>query len=671
MNFVYPNFLWALLLLCIPIIIHLFNFRRYKTLYFSKVDLLNEAIENSKSGNQLKHLLILLSRLLAIAALVFAFAQPFIADQENINTETISSIYIDNSFSMQAEGQDGNLLNEVKNKAIDLVKSFEENEKVNLLTTELLSKDQRFYSKSEIIERIKRIDLSPSSTHLGNVLNLQTDLISKTTEQQNKRLFLFSDFQKSTSNLENFEQAEIKTYYYQVKPEVSENLFIDTVWFETPVQSINLPIELHFRIRNNSDKPIGNLNIQLEINSKDKGFKSIEIAANSYVEDKITFSHNTAGTKKGKLNIKTNQLFFDDSFYFTYAIQKETNILIVTESGLLKNSFTQLFDVDSYYNYTTTEINQLKQDDFNGKQLVIFNGINKISSGAKDLLNGTLKNGATVVLIPGKSADLVSWNSYLTSKKQPHLSALKSNETDLSYFNYDDPLYVGVFEKKPNGYSKPKLFSRYGLNISSSNNFITLFGENKSRPFLIYSTLENNGRLFLQTTPLLADFTNFSKQALFAATYLRIAETSAYKKALYYTIGKQESYVLQIEINEKFPIHLINKDNQTDLIPAMVNSNTNRKVVFDHLEGLLNQSGFYTLTNQNEFSDEIAFNYSRDESYISSYDEAEVKTSFNEIGWPNSELLLLNQNGKIEITNIKPKEYWQIFLIFSLNILRD
>ena len=137
MSFVYPNFLWALVLLIIPIIIHLFNFRKYKTVYFSKVDFLTEVVEDSKSGNKLKHLLVLLSRLLMISALVFAFAQPFIPTGENQKTENITSIYIDNSFSMQAQGQDGDLLNEVKNKAIDLVKSLDENEKINLLTTEL------------------------------------------------------------------------------------------------------------------------------------------------------------------------------------------------------------------------------------------------------------------------------------------------------------------------------------------------------------------------------------------------------------------------------------------------------------------------------------------------------------------------------------------------------
>ena len=666
MNFVYPGFLWALLLLGIPIIIHLFNFRRYKTVYFSKVDLLNEAIEHSKSGNTLKHLLILFSRLLAIAALVFAFAQPYISKQEDLNTETISSIYIDNSFSMEAEGQDGNLLNEVKNKAIDLVRSLDENEKINLITSELLSKDQRFYSKSEIIERIKTIDLSPAATQLKNVLNLQADLMAKSENNQNKRLFLFSDFQKSTSSLEDFQQAEIKSYYYLPVAEQKENIYIDSVWFNAPVQSVNLPLKLHFRIKNTSPKPVKNLNLQLKINGSDKNFKTFEIDANSYIEDFLTYSHTTPGIKEGHISIKTNQLFFDDHFYFTYTIQDQVNVLLVSEANNTQSSFENLYGVNDYYNSTSVRIRELKQEDFNHKQLIIFNSVNTLSSGAVTLINEALKSGASIVLIPGKSADLKVWNAFLLNYNLPELLPLKAYNQDLSYFNSNDPLYTGVFDKAPDNYAKSSIFSSYKLKTNQNQNFITLFGQNRRTPFLIYSKTPGNGRIFLQASPLLPDFNNFDKHALFAATFLRIAETSAYQKALYFTINGQGNYAIQQEFNEKHPVHLVNTEYHVDLIPAMVTANNSRQVVFDRLEGVLKQAGFYKLSNNQDFNDQIAFNYSRAESEISSYSADEVKMAFGDIGWNKTELLALNQKGKIEITNIKPKEYWRLFLILAL-----
>ncbi|MBL0031994.1 MAG: BatA domain-containing protein [Bacteroidetes bacterium] len=78
MQFIYPEFLFALSVLAIPIIIHLFNFRRFKKIYFTNVRFLKEIKQDTQSKSKLKHLLVLLSRLLALTFLVLAFAQPFI-----------------------------------------------------------------------------------------------------------------------------------------------------------------------------------------------------------------------------------------------------------------------------------------------------------------------------------------------------------------------------------------------------------------------------------------------------------------------------------------------------------------------------------------------------------------------------------------------------------------
>lgn len=669
MNFVYPNFLWALLLLAIPVIIHLFNFRRYQTIYFSKVDLLNEAIEDSKSGNKLKHLLVLLARMLAIAALVLAFAQPYLASEQQQNTKTISSIYLDNSFSMQAQGQDGDLLNEVKNKAIDLVTSFEENEKINLLTSDLLSQDQRFYTKADIIERIKEINLSPAATTIESATNLQIDLLNKNEVETDKRLFIFSDFQKSTSDLGTLTDSTILPFIYQASAELQGNIYIDSVWFSSPVQSLNTPIELYFRIKNLSDRVLDNLTLTLTINGKEKGVKSLTVGANSFTEEKISFSHTTAGMKEGEISIKTNQLFFDDRFYFSYDIKNETNILVLQPANATKNSFEQLYGVSDFYNSSTVNIAQVKQEDFKNKALIVLNGINNLSSGTVNLLKTALSNGASLVLIPGEDADLNSWNQFLQSQNQPALGRLSNVNTSLKYFNDADPLFVGVFDEKPDRYKTAQVLKQYPLLANSKQNFITLFGSQATQPFLVYSKAPGGGRIILQAAPLLTEFTDFDKQALFAATYLRFAETAAYQKNLFYTIGKTESYALKSAIDEKAPIHLKNEAYKVDVIPSTAVTTNSQSIVFDKLGGILSQAGFYKLTNLKEFEDVIAFNYNREESETATYNKDEILEAFSGKKWQNVSFLEMNSKGEIAVDSIKPKEYWRLCLFLALTFL--
>ncbi len=672
MSFVYPNFLWALLLLIIPIIIHLFNFRKYKTVYFSKVSFLTEIVEDSKSGNKLKELLVLLSRLLIITCLVLAFAQPFIPLNGQKNTENITSIFIDNSFSMQAQGQDGDLLNEVKNKAIDLVKTLEENEKINLLTSELLAKDQRFYSKSEIIDRIKEIDLSPINNQLSTVLNLQTDLLNKSEGKSNKRIFLFSDFQKSTSTLEDFNQKEVPLFYFQPQAEIKGNIYIDSVWFESPVQRVNSPIEVFFRVVNQSKDEANDLNVKLTINEQEKGWKRINIPPNSYVTESIAFTNSKSGLKQAKLHIETNQLFFDDDFYFTYNINDKINILLIKEGQTSKN-IEQLYALSNFYNYKVVDINQVKQEDFINQQLIIVQNCNQLPSGVKDKLTETLKNGTTVCLIPGANADKNNWNSFLNTHHLPNLITAFSPNADLNYFNSEDPLYYGVFETNPKNYKYAKVFKTYNLNISSSHNFVSLFNYNSTEPFLYYAK-NDNGRIFFQTSPLLLEWTNFQNHALFGVTYLRMAETSTLEKNLYFVLGESTPYPLYQNIDEKQQIHLIDKTQQIDLIPLLVNATTSRELVFDQIESNIKQAGFYTLTNSTEniyegFNDVIAFNYSRQESKTEVMTPQQIQSNFENVKWKNTKSLAINNKGQIEMSSIKAKEYWRILLWLALLFL--
>src|SRR5215510_4953280 len=100
MSFVYPGFLFALFAVAIPILVHLFNFRRFKKVYFTNVRFLREIRQDTRNRSRLKHLLILASRILAVIFLVLAFAQPYIPLKGTKISAGVKkvSVYIDNSF---------------------------------------------------------------------------------------------------------------------------------------------------------------------------------------------------------------------------------------------------------------------------------------------------------------------------------------------------------------------------------------------------------------------------------------------------------------------------------------------------------------------------------------------------------------------------------------------
>ncbi|MEZ4902694.1 MAG: BatA domain-containing protein [Spirosomataceae bacterium] len=138
MQFLFPTFLWSLLAVGIPIAIHLFNFRRTRRIYFSNVSLLKNVEMETSSFRRLKQYLILATRVLAIAALVFAFAQPYLPSQNKTgtNAQSVTSVYIDNSFSMQNEDNNQRYLDMATAKLDQLLTLFRNATRLQLTTND-------------------------------------------------------------------------------------------------------------------------------------------------------------------------------------------------------------------------------------------------------------------------------------------------------------------------------------------------------------------------------------------------------------------------------------------------------------------------------------------------------------------------------------------------------
>ena len=160
LQFQNPNILWGLISLVIPIIIHLFNFKRFKPIYFSNLKFLKDITADNKNRSKIKSWLLLLTRLLALACLVIAFAQPYIPSKHTTTTnnkqQNIAHIYVDNSFSMNAETDKGIAIEIAKAKAIELVNSFSDDTQFKIINNDKKGR-LPFLNRESAISRIQEI----------------------------------------------------------------------------------------------------------------------------------------------------------------------------------------------------------------------------------------------------------------------------------------------------------------------------------------------------------------------------------------------------------------------------------------------------------------------------------------------------------------------------------
>ncbi|MBW7913200.1 MAG: BatA domain-containing protein [Taibaiella sp.] len=137
MSFIYPLFLLAGLALAIPVLIHLFNLRRYKTVYFPHTRFLKNIQLRSQKQSQLRYKLLLALRMLFLLLLVLAFAQPYFAGADKQDTgNRLQAIYIDNSGSMSLKKESQRLVDIAKETARRQVRNAPPGTRFVLLTNE-------------------------------------------------------------------------------------------------------------------------------------------------------------------------------------------------------------------------------------------------------------------------------------------------------------------------------------------------------------------------------------------------------------------------------------------------------------------------------------------------------------------------------------------------------
>lgn len=316
MSFVHPSFLWALTALSVPIIIHLFNFRRYKKVYFTNVRFLKELQIESKSRSRLKEWLILLVRCLIILFLVLAFAQPVILHQRTDNSqEKVVSIYLDNSFSTENLSKLGPVFQREKVKCKEIVNAFNNSCKFHLITNDFEGRHQRLLTKQDALQAIDEIKVSASTRKLSNVLERQTAFLKNNSLKSNT-IYCLSDAQKSTFNLQEWEpDTAIAVTLLPQEVNAINNVFIDSCWFETPVQQKGQILHLHAKIVNNSSSSIEAGSAKLYVNNQQVALSSYSAMPNESRVVDFKFECKNEGLNFGSLKIEDYPITFDDKLF--------------------------------------------------------------------------------------------------------------------------------------------------------------------------------------------------------------------------------------------------------------------------------------------------------------------------------------------------------------------
>ena len=670
MNFLFPTFLIGLAAIAIPIIIHLFNFRKYKKVYFTNVQFLKELKQESDSKSKLKEWLILAMRILAISCLVFAFAQPFIPGKvKTIQGEKAISIYIDNSFSMESTNKKGTLLENSKTLATEIVNTFNASDKFQLLTNDFEGKHQRFISKEEFVEQLNDVKISSATKSISDVIKRQQDFLLNSSSK-NKRIFLLSDFQKNTSVISKSDiDTSISISCIPIISSEVNNVYIDSVWFETPVQQYETQQIIHAVIINKSNKDIENGSLKLYINDAQVSLASFNVSAGNKKDVSISFTVKIKGINKGVLKIEDYPITYDDNFFFSFNAQTTINTLLINgKESKTGGNFKSLMQNDSLFVYKENSDASIDYSIFSKTNIIVLNELNTITSGLTSELQKFVNAGGSVVIFPNKNSDIISYNAAFQTLLLPQIIKLDTTNIKTQSINFEQGLYEGVFDKVDQRMDLPKVFEHFEFTKTTNNNSQGLVLLQNGQ-FLISLNTLGNGKVYVFSIPSDETSSNLLKHALFVPTLIKMAILSLKPSPVYYKTALNEVIALNSTSNfSDKPLHIVKDDKKVDVIPEhrLLNNTTAL-----YTQNQITEAGHYNVEENNVIIKDLAFNFDRKESDMNFMTQEDLQKQIDEKGLKNVSVIELNEksltNALQEVND--GKKLWKLFLILALMFL--
>jgi hypothetical protein len=667
MHFINPFYLFGLLAIAIPIIIHLFNFRRFKKVYFTNVKFLKQVEISTKKQNKIRNRLLLFTRILSIILLVLLFAQPFFPNKEEKLVEkglNAVVVFVDNSFSMQNQGRQGRLLDEAKQNAKEITEQYNSNDLFLLLTMDLEGRHQQFVNKDKFIELLNQVEISPSSEFNSKLISRSFDLLN-TKHGFNKRIFFVSDFQAPSFDVSNFpKDSLIKTLLVPLNANNIDNIYVDSISFVDPIFQVGQNIALNVRIVNKSEKKAEKVSVKLFLNNKQISVSSVDIDKNQSQIVKLNFTLKEHGIQQGRVSIIDNPITFDDDFYFTLQTTPKLEILSINSNN--PNPFiARLFSNNNEIEIKYMSEKTIDFNDFDNYSFIILNELNEFSSGLVSEIKRFREQGGDILIVPSEKMNLQSFQNAMQSLQIPYFSELIKKQNKVSIINQNNKLYKGVFSQDVENIEMPTAKQYYKLSSSSQTARESIMKFQSQDDFLLVSQ-ENNSKAYVFSTNLTEDFTDFVKQSLFVPTIWNMALFSQVIPLPYYFFEDDiQIDISKLKDSKKINVaEIVSTDKKVSFIPELRKNNRMRSLV---MHNQTNKAGNYNIEQEKEVFGGLSLNYNRMESNLSFMDANNINSELKKysLGYYN----ILDTKKQVissYFTKTKNGNYMSIILLILL-----
>ena len=660
MRFLYPQMLWGLFALLIPILIHLFNFRRHKLVYFSNTAVLRSIQQENAKTRKLKYLVTLLLRCLLIAALVLAFAFPYHPEKQlNVNTaDNLIGVYIDNSMSMKGQSQRTTLIEDARQSARDLVHKLNPSNRYLLMTNSFEIQNEYPMNQEEMLDQLDRMSPDGAPVPMGEVMD-RFEMLAKQHGFATSTMFVYSDFQRNTFDLSAAKaDTAMQVVVIPMTPEFKTNLYIDSVWLASPVVQPGLTNDLNVRIVNQGDKEVKGLPITFTMNGTMAASTTVDLEKNGTQEVVMQFVVDGTGDQCCSVSLNDHPITFDDTYDFVLGVRPSLSVI---ELGSEATSCALLFEDDEQFRYTLMEPSRFDLDQLAKAQFIIVNETANLNETLQQTLLNCVADGAALLVFPSKNDP--KNNSFLLNKLGLSVMELDTNTTVAQDLALRHEFFSDVILDMPQHADLPKVKKHLRLRSNGIPN--TLLIMQNGDPMLFSETV-GQGQAFVMATALDPKWSDLADHSIFVPMMVKMALLGGQLNRLSYIIGQDKMLVLNdMSLEGDHQYLFANSERSFEQMPA---SEVRNGKVYLYLNDNLPSAGFYDLLVNDSVNRVTAWNESRVESRMDFVDRDEVSKAFAKAGFDVAAVLDTSDFATADLVEAMAHQssQWKLFALIAL-----
>ena len=539
-----------------PLFLHLFNLRQPQTVEFSSLAFVKELQESAVQRVRIKEWLLLALRMLAIACLVMAFAQPTLTGSLGgaVGTApTTHVVVVDNSLSMAADGDEGSYFDQAVQHAQGVLDAVEEGDEVLLWPTARTEERRPAPIANADVARQALAELEPQAggAPLAQARERAAQAASESDLPQTA-LYVASDFQASTlgDSLEAALPDDLPVQLLPVDTRRQSNVGIADVTVTSRIAEVGQPVQLEATLVNHGPDPLPDYVASVYLAGERVAQATTTLEPGLETTVSFTVTPQERGWLGGAVATEDDDFPADDRHHFTLHVPEERRVLRVRGEGQAPRYVDLALSSEMIADRIALRTTSIPEQDLASAELgqydaVLLVGPRSLSSGEVEALARYVNRGGGLLLFPNAQARPDDYNALLgavgAGSVRGFSGALGADRTVASFGRVDlaHPLFEGVFQRQRGdaeaSVEQPDL--HYTLNFRpSGQSGQSLIELSNGRPFL-HEVRHGSGRLLLMAVAPTRAWSDLPVRGLFVpllyrSVYYLSASTSVAGKQL-------------------------------------------------------------------------------------------------------------------------------------------